>query len=62
MVTVEGLEKLLSRIKKSGWKNVSEIKNEEWGSKTITVKDFNGYEITFMEWPAQIKNPYKDEQ
>ena len=62
MATVEGLEKLLSRIKKSGWKNVSEIKNEEWGSKTITVKDFNGYEITFMEWPAQIKNPYKDEQ
>lgn len=62
MVTIDGLEKLHKRIKKSGWKEVSEISDEDWGSRTISVKDINGYKITFMEWPAQIKNPYKDEQ
>ena len=62
MVTVDGLEELLKTIKKSGWKDHSEIKKEEWGARTLSVKDINGYSITFMEWPPEIKNPYKDEQ
>ncbi len=62
MVTVDGLERLYEIIKKSGWKECSDIKNEEWGARTITVKDFNGYYIVFMEWPPEIKNPYCDQQ
>ncbi len=61
LVTVEDLEFLLAKIKKSGWKDVSEINNEEWGARTITVKDLNGYVIQFLEWPPEIKNPYKPE-
>jgi len=62
LVTVDGLERLYETVKKSGWKEFTKIKKEEWGSRTITVKDINGYTITFMEWPPEVKNPYCDEQ
>jgi len=61
MITVNGLENLLGKIKKSGWKECSEIKDEGWCAKTLTIKDFNGYTIKFMEWPDNIKNPYSDQ-
>jgi len=62
IITVDGLDRLEKVVKKSGWEKHSGIIDEDWGSRSLTVTDVNGYELKFIEWPAGIKNPYKDEQ
>lgn len=50
MIPVVDLEGLRRKIVESGWEKVSEIENQPWGFRTVSVEDLNGYNLVFLEW------------
>lgn len=46
---VQGIEQLYQFVKKKGWNQITEIKEEPWGGKTCSVTTIDGSILTFFE-------------
>lgn len=46
---VSGVEKLHSFVKSKGWTGISEIAEQPWGGKTVSVTTVDGCTLTFFE-------------
>ena len=46
---VQGIEELHTYVKSKGWSQISDIKVESWGSKTVSVTTVDGCTLTFFE-------------
>ncbi len=48
-MSVRGIDNLHAHVKKSGWDDISEIKDESWGAKSCIVKTIDGSILKFFE-------------
>jgi len=48
-IKVKGIENLYKYVKEKGWKGITEIKVQPWGSKMCTINTPDGYEMSFFE-------------
>jgi AraC family transcriptional regulator len=46
---VQGIEQLHAYVKGNGWNQISDIKIEPWGSKTVSITTIDGCTLTFFE-------------
>lgn len=46
---VQGIEQLYEFVKKSGWNQITEVINEQWGGKTCEVTTIDGSVLKFFE-------------
>jgi AraC family transcriptional regulator len=46
---VQGVEQLYRFVKKNGWNQITEVKEQPWGGKTCSVTTIDGSVLTFFE-------------
>ncbi|HKL98872.1 MAG TPA: helix-turn-helix domain-containing protein [Mobilitalea sp.] len=46
---IQGVDQLYQFVKKNGWNQITEIKEEPWGGKTCSVTTIDGSSLTFFE-------------
>jgi len=46
---VQGIESLYDYVKNNGWEQITEVKLEQWGSKTCSITTPDGCVLTFFE-------------
>lgn len=46
---VQGVEQLYRFVKKNGWNQITEVKEQPWGGKTCSVTTVDGSILTFFE-------------
>ncbi len=46
---VQGIEELYKYVKNKGYKNISEVQVQPWGSKMCSINTPDGYELRFFE-------------
>ena len=46
---VEGIEKFITYVKNNGWTQITELREQPWGSRECTVTTIDGSQMRFFE-------------